>query len=310
MSSHRRARWVLLGLLLCYGCASPASYTQPIARFQEASSIVIVGARLYINDLNKVEREAYVSARRAKREPIILKDLEGTRLISAEGLQARFDALDTLTKYGNLLATLAGSDAPDRIVAEANDLQEALKGLAATTQKLSGSAGNEQFVKAVGVATTVFGEVARFAIEKKIQAALDSAITKGEAPIAQLMTVISEDLTAAFERRRSSLSKRRVELIDVYNKEVAKGSSADDTALDLFAERIVMHEDRWEALPEAHPTEGLDAMRHAHQALVDYAKSDKKPQDLVGLVAAMETFVSRAKRLAAAVLALKGGGGE
>lgn len=73
----------------------------------------------------------------------------------------------------------------------------------------------------------------------------------------------------------------------------------------MFAERIREHENRWEIFASANPGEGLDAMAKAHSALVAYAKSGQKVNDLASLVSAMEDFAARAKIIGQAVQELK-----
>ena len=52
---------------------------------------------------------------------------------------------------------------------------------------------------------------------------------------------------------------------------------------------------------KANPEEGLDAMAKAHSALVTYAKSGQKVNDLASLVEAMEAFATRAANIGRAI---------
>jgi hypothetical protein len=97
----------------------------------------------------------------------------------------------------------------------------------------------------------------------------------------------------------------RVALVDEYNIEMKKGDGANPERLRILAERIRAHEDLWEVLATANPGEGLDAMAKAHSALIVYAKSAHKINDLASLVSAMETFAARAGAIGKSVQALR-----
>lgn len=295
---------VLMTTMLLAGCRN-AGFRDPIAKFQSAASVVIASTRLYVTELNKVERDHYITSQLGQRAQIRLPEIEKVQVFSQEGLKARLDAMDQLSAYGSLLSKLANSDAPERVVAEAQDLGEALKGLSKTVSGLTHT-DDAAFKSAVGPVTTIVGEILRLIVEKKIKDALVKAIQDGEAPVNKLLSVMRSDIIGAYERKRSALSDMRVALVDEYNREMAKGAAADAEKLRLFAERIGAHEDRWEHFASANPGEGLDAMAKAHTALVKYAKSGQKVTDLASLVEAMEAFAARAANVGRAVHALVG----
>ena len=140
---------------------------------------------------------------------------------------------------------------------------------------------------------------------QKISDAIEKAVRGGDVPVNNLITAIRGDIEIAYQRRRNSLSEIRVRLVDDYNREFAKGDNADREKLRTLAERVRAHEDRWEVFAGAHPGESLDAMKDAHTALVDFAKSGSKKVNLATLADAMETFAARAKRIGQAVQALR-----
>jgi hypothetical protein len=99
------------------------------------------------------------------------------------------------------------------------------------------------------------------------------------------------------------VSNNRVIYVDGYETERLKGY--DIESLRTRGKEIKSAMDIWEALPTSNPSEGLDAMATAHGALVVYAKSPKKIEDLAEFAAQMETFVARAKRVGNAVRQLQ-----
>jgi hypothetical protein len=294
----------IIFIVLTTGCMT-SGYKDPISRFQSASSVVIASTRIYIIELNKVERDHYIANKLSKKAQIRLDELESVQVFSQDGLKARLDALNQLTRYGNLLSKLANSDAPDRIKAEAQNLGESMKKLSGTVSELI-DADDIAFKSAVGPVTTIIGEILTLVIQQKIKEALDKCIKDGETPINSLLSVIRSDVSIAYERKRQSLSDIRVGLVDEYSREISRGTKADGEKLRLYAERIRDHENQWEVFASANPGEGLDAMVKAHTALINYAKSRHNATDLASLVEAMEAFAARAVNIGQAVQALRG----
>lgn len=292
----------LILLVLLTGCSSTAGYKKPISDFQNASSVVTDSARVYITKLNKTQRDAYIDRQVSEAEEIKLPDIEKLQKFSHKDIEARLDALNELSKYGELLGQLTNSDAPENITSNAGELTKSLGNLEKNIDTLN-QGENENFKGAFGPAALLIGEVARFAVEKKIRVALDKAILSGEEPIKNLIRVIRDDLVLAYQLKRSPMSDNRKIYVDGYEKERLKGR--DIEKMRKRGEEIKSVLDAWEAFPMSNPSEGLDAMATAHSALVDYAKSKKKTEDLAAFAAQMETFVARAKRVGNAVQQLQ-----
>src|SRR5262244_2940793 len=109
------------GLLLLFaaGCAHPEAYRAPIGQFRDASAVVIQASKLYLAELNKTERDAYIYRQAARADQIKLNEIEAREVFSKDGITVRLNALDQLANYADLLNLLANSDAPDRIKAKA-----------------------------------------------------------------------------------------------------------------------------------------------------------------------------------------------
>ena len=289
-------------LIITSGCSSVAGYKRPISNFQNASSVVINSTRIYLAELNKVERNKYIDKQTTEKKNILLSDINKSQLFSREQIQLRLEALDLLSQYGDLLGQLANSDVPERITSNADNLGSALSKLSNDISTARGETGSN-FSSAIGPVTTIVGEVARLAVERKMEEALDNAVTKGEKPIISLIDTIRTDIVSAYQRKKNALSTNRVVLIDKYNVELKKVNSGNGNAIQLEkdAEELKSFLDLWESFPSSNPNEGLEAMKKAHQALVDYAKSDKNDKDLADFVEAMEVFTLRAQRVGVAV---------
>lgn len=294
---------MLLSTVLLVGCPNSAAYREPITRFQQASTVVIESARLEYGLTNKRERDALIDGIVAKKTRItlqILNDKE-TRILGGDDLAARMAALDTLAKHGQLLLTLASSDAPTRAKDAANSLDDAIVGLSSSLGKVP---PDEFKNKAEGFAI-IAAEVVKLVLESRLNQALDKAITLSEKDVLALIRLLQSDMAALHERRRNKLSAARVSATDEYNEELTQ-HNPNSEKLQKAASEIKKTEDAWDNLPlllGASP--GLDAMAQAHQKLVDYAKSSKNPQDLAELIEATDAFVTRAKVIADAIKTIR-----
>jgi hypothetical protein len=230
----KRRPTILLALLLAtfnFGCG-PEGYRTPITKFQSASAVVVESTRVYISELNKVERDSYILEQVSTKSQIDLSKIEAAQVFGKEGLQARMDALDLVAGYGDLLAKVANSDAPEKVTAQATSLKGSITNLSNTVSGLTGG-DHTNFNNAVGPVTTIIGEVLNFIVERKIKQALDRAILGGEGPINNMLSVIGADIDLAYERKRNAFSNLRVQLVDAYNVEFLKGDKADPEKLRL-----------------------------------------------------------------------------
>ncbi|HEY0426525.1 MAG TPA: hypothetical protein VGC76_01840, partial [Pyrinomonadaceae bacterium] len=271
-----------------------------------------------MSELNKTERDTFISKQFNNKKPILIPDIDKTQVLSKEGIQARMDALDALGNYGDLLLKLANSDAPERVNAQVTNLKDALTHLSGTIGSLSdddpnggpNNGFNKTFKDAVGPVTQIIGTVLDIIVQQKIKKELEEAILKGEQPINELISVIGIDLRAAYSRKATAISAKRLAAVNEYNsqqilyqQELGKSGGPDPAVIsDLtekmraLAENIRESEDKWEQLGNANPQEALEAMAAAHTALIKFAKSKKKISDFGSLVEAMDFFAERAQQ--------------
>lgn len=299
---YSRAVVMLTLIILMIACA-PAAYREPITRYQQASTVVIEGARTTYGSANKGERDAEIDRRLDRQERITLHDLnsEDLRLLGPDDIAARMKALDALAKHGELLLTLASSDAPQKAKDAANSLDDAIISLNSALD----NASSDGFKETAGGFVTIAGEVAQLALEDKITAALDKSIVASGNQVKSLLRVLRTEIGVLYERRRTNLSNERVAAVDAYNELIAR-PNPNPASLVKAATRIKAVEDAWDNLPlllGAGP--GLDAMTQAHQKLMDYAISPKSPQDFAALVEAIDAFVTRAKVIADAIQTIR-----
>ncbi|WAK00533.1 hypothetical protein [Methylobacter sp. YRD-M1] len=301
----RKMAFCFIAACVTAGCADQTAYRAPVSTFQDASSVMVHSARIYLTQLNKVERDAYIRRQAANNQHIRLNEIEKTQSFSPEEIAVRLEALNGLSRYGELLGQLANSDAPEKITAGASDLAHSLQKLSSDVSQLAEKPANNKFVNSTGPVVQIVGEVARIAAEKKIQAALDHAILAGEEPIRNLIHAIRDDITIAYERKRNALSAQRVDYVDAYEDTVSAAGNSNYDQRKQRADELIAYLDVWESFPLTNPYEGLNAMADAYSALVAYAKSPKAPTDLSSLADQVELFAARANRIGAAIQQLE-----
>ena len=279
------------------GCAKPSAYKAPVAKFRDAAGVVIQSTKVYLTEINKVERDQYLYQQAAAPAMIRLDQIEAVQVFSKEGIAARLKALDQLANYCDLLNQLANGEAPDKIKASANDLQTALTGLSGEVKSLTGE-NDALFKAAANKVLPVIGDVLQAFAQQSLESALKKTINTGAAPVNELIAVIETDITTAYQRKRTSYSARRVALVDQYNREFAHGQSADLQKLKSYADEISAGEDQWETFLAAQPNDGLEAMKKANDSLVKFANT-RRPTvtDFATFADAVDSFASTANRV-------------
>lgn len=295
---------LVIAVISLIGCAHPNAYQVPVAKFRDASTVVIEATKIYLTELNKTERDMYIKAQASKPAQIEEREIERVQGFSKEAIAARLNALDQLANYADLLNQLASSDAPARIKAKATDLQSALAGLSGEINKLGGP-DDANFKEVTGRVVPVIGDVLQAFAEQRIEEGLNKAITSGGPAVNSLVQAIADDVEIAFQRKKAAFSEERLRMVDQYNKDFQ--NHAPPAALQADAEAIIAQEDRWEAFLTANPKDGLLAMKRANDALVKFASNRKRtPSDFGSFVDAIEAFAAAANRVGNAVHKLTG----
>ena len=309
VKKRRRAHISLFAILIVFGstgCAKPSAYKAPVGKFRDSSMVVIQSTKVYLTELNKVERDQYIYSQASKPGQIKLDEIEQVQVFSRDGIVARLNTLDQLASYVDLLEQLANSTTPDTIKTKASDLQTSMTNLSGQIKTLTGE-DDKKFKVVAGKVLPVIGDVLKAFAEQAIESALKKAIAAGAEPVNELIQAIEQDATLAYQRKRAGLSAARVILIDQYNREFEKGNGADPEKLKAYADAISAGENRWETFLTAQPTDGLEAMKRANQALVKFAATPKPTiTDFASFVDAMDSFANTAARVGRAVQELLG----
>lgn len=281
-------------LLLLSGCAKPSGYKDPISKFQTASTVVIANAEAEYTSANKKKRDAEIDKRVYLGESIEPRIIVSGELfvIKNEDLNARLYALAALKEHGNLLLALVNSDAPNEANKAVNSLDDAVLNLKDSLKKVSPD--DQKFREKAGAFATIAGEVTKLVMNHKINEALDKAIILSNNEVLSLISLLKEEMLIHLPAMQHvSIAKANEAAITAYNKEVA----SDLEKRKKVGEDIKKTGNDWEAFIFRHDP-GFKEMEEAHKTLVNYAKSPKTPQNLDGLVAAMDSFANQAKKIA------------
>ena len=298
-TSRARLSAILTVAILSLSCTGPGAYTAPVAKFRDASAVVIESTKAYLVALNKTERDHYIDEQVEGGAPIQLIRIEEVQVFGAQAIAARIDALDRLADYTELLYRLSTSTAPESVKGKATSLGTALTSLSSRVNDLTG-ADDAAFKRAVKTVFPVVGEVLQAIVERRLEDGLRKAATTGAAPVNTLIEAIKVDAEVAYERKRNVLSKRRADAALAYNTAVTKGATT--STLRRLADVVSGTEDQWEAFQTARPASGLDAMQRANLALETLARTPRPGiSDVARFVEAVEVFAGTAERVGQAV---------
>ncbi len=291
-------------LSLC-GCVTN-NYLAPIGDFQKSVNGASTSLGTYYRELNNFEREVYLDERLYDVKLAVFTKEKGkpTPLVgqfTEESIQARLDALTLLGIYGNRLAELAGSKAPERFAKGAQVLGENLSNLGSrfdTLKKVDATAS--EYAKPIG---TIVGLVGQKFLEAKRTEAIREGVAQGAPAVNKILDLLENDLNDRIMLLQKTGTKGMLESkVSYYNGNRAElGLEERRQALN----QIKLAAERYQLVKSSNPAGLVQAVREAHVKLVDYVNSDQKPTDLAQFVSALETFKNRVIEIANAVHQMK-----
>lgn len=327
MMKLKRAGTLLILLAVCLasiGCGDK-QFVEQIAKFEAGINDTTTAVAVYYSELNTFEREIYLQeVWLDKKKQVGTSEVVGGKIVrtplagqvfSAESIKARIDAIQALGKYGSSLAKLAGTQAPAEFAAASKTAGENINGLVGTFRELSkpekSDATAEAYVGPFGAIATIVGVIGQLVLEKKRDEALTKAVKEGAPQVRTIISLLEKDMKDVISPLRSTGTHQLLAgLVDRYNKNtkcLADGSPGclnDDQRKKLLDE-IRIAQVRYETAVAFNPSDLLSSLQKAHEALVEYAESGRKIQNLTQLVEALTVFRERAAIVAEAVLQLR-----
>lgn len=285
------------------GCVT-AEFKEPISDFTSSMSLANSAIGTYFAELNDYERDVYLET--VLQDPALRVAnvrADGTRTgltpyFESSSIKARLDALSLLSTYGARLAALAGSDAPTRFNAGSSVLGENLKGLETTFRNLGATADgappkDPTAAQYVGPVSTIVGVFGDMILTEKRDQAVAAAITTGAPAVNTILNLLESDLASVVGPLQVTGTAQSLQgAVSYYNTNKDRMTYAEREA---SLKRIDTLAERYQAAISAQPSEAVDGIRDAHAALVEYAESPRRPEDMMALVAALETFNNRLK---------------
>ncbi|MCY1082630.1 hypothetical protein [Archangium lansingense] len=294
-----------LAMALLPGCKTPGSFREPIARFQQGNTEASTTLGLYYSELNRYERDLYLDERLYDTSlEVLASDSAGRptplvgKLFSPESIQARLDAISLLGVYAERLATLAGAENAGKLPESAQALGTQLGTLGKQMESLAGK-GDVSASRYVEPVTTLVGVATSLFLEARQAAALQKGIEQGSPQVTAILDLLEKDLVEVFGPQRLTGAKQALaSRVMFYNLQRDKLSLAERRAV---LEDIRRASDSYEALVVAQPVEVARALRDAHDALLRFARDERKVESFEELSAAMQSFQGRVQTASAAV---------
>lgn len=305
MTGFSKTISVLASVALLSGCVT-AHFEEPVGKFTSAMATANDAVRTYFTEMNTFERKVYLS-HVLYHQGTLISEVDAAQkptgfapVFKAESIDARLNAISLLSAYGARLAALAGTDAPTRFEAGSNTLGTNLINLSGTFQKLSAAGqGDPTASKYIAPIATIVGVFGAMVLERKRDAALTKAVIEGAPAVDQVLDQLDRDLKIVIDPLVDTGSLQELaDATNYYNQNQAKMSFEERAALLGEIDALA---GKYQAAVTANPSDAIDGIRDAHAALVKYARSSKRPQDLSALIAAIDTFNKRLEPVVNAV---------
>jgi hypothetical protein len=295
--------------LLLGGCVT-ANFKEPVGKFTTAMATANASIGTYFTEMNGFERQAYL--KRVLYHPntqVAVVGLDGKQtgllpVFSPASIKARLDAISLLTAYGERLAALAGADAPARFEAGSKVLGQNLVNLSATFQKLTTDKTPDPTAdKYVTPIATIVGVFGKMVLEQKRDAALKEAVNQGAPAVEAVLGQLDVDLQKVVDPLiETGVLQQLSDATNYYNNNL---TSLNFEQRQAVLDQIDILAAKYQAAVVAQPSEAVDGIRDAHAALVKYANSSHKPQDLNALIEAIDTFNNRLEPVVNAIAKLR-----
>lgn len=296
-----------LFLSASFGCGNE-DYQRPIQQFQSASTVVNGAARDFWQQLNVVEEKTELDRQMFEAQAFDEAKIKAKDIITVDELNARVNALDQLARYTSALADLAALKSPAEVTQKFQNVGSSFTKVASDAAKVASISSpilsNAKFSGAVQAAATGIGAVVRAIEEHRARREIEKEIRDQDESIKFLISLIGDELAAAYERRKKSEGAELIFLTNSLKFELEKPGHGDPVLRMLMGERLRDWRNRQPVLLNADPKPAVEAMRKAHESLVNYVTADKSPKSLSDLIAAAESFFERVQPFGQAVAAL------
>lgn len=292
-----------LSAIAISGCDDPALLRR-VADFDRAVVKSSTAIQTYYEHLNELERRYYFDDIRflpGKKMALtapgpLIKNQKGeserveyqsgllTRF-GEEDIEARVAAIRVLGNFGEGLAALAASDAPERAGRSIEDIGTEIQSIDAHIKELTNGKGNN-FAKYSGPISTIGGAVATHWMKNAKKDAIVNSIVESKAAITTLLDLLESELKMLDARvlkaqSQKSLSNR----IEYYNRVYRMHRSSAkvrDALIDNQKRKAFLNETQSYAaevrnLQAMEPQKLVSSMKKSYKKLIDYAEKPINP---------------------------------
>jgi hypothetical protein len=315
------ALWLLILMVSITGCDN-SEFKKRIADFQESVGLMSNTVGTYYTEMNQYERDLYLQNILLNPEKTVNTGKAFPNIFgpfSGESIKARMDAIALLGRYGQRLAELAGTDAPERFASASQELGTNLFNLSTTFNSLAG-AGDPSASNFVTPISKIVGVIGKIILESKRDKKLRMAIEEAAPSVRTVLDLLEKDFNEVIVPARISGNAEALsDLVFFYNCLDRTGTPpaapfsakcpnppVKATAVERrdLLNKLNQATQQLVLFKTANPVEAINGMRDAHEALVQYA-SDRSPKNLTALISALDSFKSSAQQVAAAVIQIR-----
>jgi hypothetical protein len=293
------------------GCVN-AKFGDQVSSFKKTIDTANITITSYLTEMNSFERQLYFDEISLDpKKHVALVDAEGkpTPLLGkpfkAESIKARTDAISLIGVYAARLNELAASDAPTQFASGSDALGDSLSKLHHTFDTLAKrpQANDATANLYIAPVSMIVGAIGKMYLDETRDKMLSAAITEGAPKVDEVLKLLEKDLVEVVNPLRiTGLDQSLAERVRYYKQHSQE--------MTLMERREFLHEikdaaDNYETAAAFNPSVVIESMRRANQALVAYAQSSKKPQDLNQLWTALKEFENRVNTILPAITALR-----
>jgi hypothetical protein len=283
------------------GCAANR-YLVPVGAFRDDTQRTIGAIRDFYQSRNTYEVEIYLNGIAADgTQEVLTRDAAGqltplgAPTFSPASIAARLNALDLVGAYASRLAALASSDAPAKFKDAASLLGENLTSLDKTFQRLAGQS-DPTASKFIGPIAAIVGAIGEMVLENKRDALITAGIEKGEGPVNEVLGLVRDDMDEIFSVEvRVGEADRFSTLVVAYNNDRPNLSYEQRKAR---LEEIKTAHRAKAAVGDGVPSALVTSMIDAHAALVELARSPRRPANFAEFNDALQLWAARVEYLA------------
>jgi len=336
-----------LSALSLTGCDDLAALNRRIADFDTAVIKSSDAIQSYYEQLNDLERDFYFDNIRfmpgnqmALTSPSklytvvdgkkVFKEYQSGLLVrfNQNDIEVRIAAIKALGKFGEGLALLAGSNAPDRAAKSIGDIGTEIQAIDANIKSLSGAKG-EDFTKFAGPISTIGGVVAKHWMKNVQKKAVIDSIVESKEDVLALLQLLEDELTMLDANVLQGQSQKDLNArINYYNLRykmhkasiAQKSDYIEDSKRKAYLEETKKFAAHVLVLQAMKPQQPVAAMKDSYEKLLTMAADPKSPLQMLlsssedkketqeafnDLSKSIAAFLADADRVAKAVAKLK-----